>query len=292
MRAILAVMAALFASAPAAASAVVGRPVDGQIGFQPPATPVMQEIVAFHNLLLLIIMAVALFVTALLVYVIFRYNSAANRTPSKFSHNTMIEVIWTGVPVLILVVIAIPSFRLLYFQDVVPEADMTVKAVGYQWHWRYEIPDDGVDEYVSNMLGEDEVEDHGLYRLAVDSPLVVPAGATVRVLVTSDPGPTGVIHSWAVPSFGVREDAIPGRLNETWFRVDEPGAYYGQCAELCGRNHAFMPIEVRVVPRDVYARWADAAREDGGDGDVARQVLAEYETERAGRTRLAAAGQE
>ncbi len=295
MRALFAVLIAILSAAPAAAAPVMGRPVDGQLGFQEPATPVMERIVSFHDMLLVIITAISVLILALLVIVMLRFKKSSNPEPAKFSHNTLIEVIWTGVPVLILVVIAIPSFSLLYLQDRIPEADLTVKAVGYQWNWGYEYPDDGVFEYRSYMLEErpDDpaevdrfqryVEDPELYRLAVDSPLVVPAGATVRVLVTAG----DVIHNWAVPAFGIKMDAIPGRLNETWFRVDEPGTYYGQCSELCGVAHAFMPVQVEVVPQDVYDRWVASAASEGGDGDGPREILTAYFNERDGATRLA-----
>ncbi len=280
MRAIFAILAAAAAAAPAWADA----PVDKQIGFQPAATPVMEEITRFHNELLVIIFAVAGLVLALMLYAMVRYSKRANPTPSKFSHNTLVEVLWTGVPVLILIVIAVPSFKLLYLQDVIPEADMTIKAVGNQWYWQYEYPDDGDFSFASVMLSREEAASAGKPALlAVDQPMVAPAATTVRMIVTG----ADVIHNWAMPSFGIKMDAVPGRLNEAWFIVEEPGVYYGQCSELCGKDHAFMPIEVRIVPPNVYGDWSAAMA--GGDYDGADAVLAMYEDDRAGATRLAAA---
>jgi len=300
MRFVAVIFALLVTAAPALA-APAGYPVDGQIGFMEPVTPVMENIVAFHNLLLWIIGAITLLVLALLVWVMLRYNAKANPEPQKFSHNTTVEVIWTVVPVIILVVIAVPSFRLLYFQDTIPEpaaegvvaetgaddetlrtADLTIKVIGNQWNWTYEYPDHGGFDYVSNMVADADLQPGQHRNLSVDLPVVVPAGATVVVDVTA----SDVIHNWAMPSFGIKMDAIPGRLNKTWFRVEEEdaGVYYGQCSELCGRLHAFMPIEVHVVPQTVFDDWIAAAQEDPY---AAPQILAEYY---AGRdaTRLAA----
>jgi cytochrome c oxidase subunit 2 len=242
----------------AMAEPVAGQPVPWQMGFQKAATPVMAQINDFHNLVLVIITVIALFVLGLLIYVMIKFNAKANPTPSRTTHNTVIEVLWTVVPIMILVVIAIPSFRLLYYAVEVPaDADMTVKAIGQSWQWEYEYPDEGF-EFVAYMLQDDEREEGQPRLLATDNALVVPAGKKVRVLVTSD----DVIHSWAVPSFGVKIDAVPGRLNETWFEVSEPGTYYGQCSELCGANHAFMPIEVRVVSEAEYQAWLVMARDE------------------------------
>ena len=242
-------------AAAASAEPVAGQPVPWQMGFQKAATPVMEDINTFHNQLLILITVISVFVLGLLIYVMIKFNAKANPTPTKTTHNTVIEVLWTVVPVLILVVVAIPSLKLLYYAVEVPEADMTVKAIGQSWQWEYEYPDEGF-EFVAYMLQEDELEDGQPRLLATDNALVVPAGKTVRVQVTSD----DVIHAWAVPSFGVKVDAVPGRLNETWFKVDEPGTYYGQCSELCGANNAFMPIEVRVADEAEYQAWLVTAR--------------------------------
>lgn len=245
-------------AAVASAEPVAGQPVDWQMGFQKAVTPVMEEINDFHNLVLIIITVITVFVLGLLIYVMVKFNAKANPTPTRTTHNTLIEVLWTVVPVIILVVIAVPSFRLLYYAvEVPPDADMTVKAIGQSWQWEYEYPDEGF-EFVAYMLQEDELAEGQPRLLATDNAMVVPAGKTVRVLITSD----DVIHAWAVPSFGVKVDAVPGRLNETWFRVDEPGTYYGQCSELCGANHAFMPIEVKVVTEAEYQEWLAMAREE------------------------------
>lgn len=241
----------------ASAEPVAGQPVPWQMGFQKAVTPVMEEINDFHNLVMIIITLITVFVLGLLIYVMVKFNAKANPTPTRTTHNTVIEVLWTVVPVIILVVIAVPSFRLLYYAVEVPEADMTVKAIGQSWQWEYEYPEEGF-EFVAYMLQEDELEEGQPRLLATDNALVVPVGKTVRVQVTSD----DVIHAWAVPSFGVKVDAVPGRLNETWFRADVPGTYYGQCSELCGANHAFMPIEVRVVSEAEYQEWLVTAREE------------------------------
>jgi len=199
-----------------------------------------------------------LFVTALLIYVMIRFSAKNNPNPSKTTHNSLVEVIWTVVPVIILIVIAIPSFRILYTQQDIPiDADLTIKATGYQWYWGYEYPDNDGMYFDSLPLEEDELTEGKLRLLSVDNPLVVPAGAVVRVQVTS----SDVIHNWAVPSFGVKMDAIPGRLNETWFKVDNPGIYYGMCSELCGVRHAFMPIEVHVMEEADYQAWLVSASE-------------------------------
>ena len=264
-------------TAAAGAFATPGQPTDGALGMQHAATPIMERVTEFHSMLLVIIIAVTLLVMGLLFWVMFRYNRKANPEPSKNSHNTMLEVVWTALPVLILVIIAIPSFPLLYFQDEVPEADFTIKATGYQWYWGYEYPDQEVPEYISTMVPEEDLADGQLCNLSVDYPLVVPAGATVRLQVTAADG----IHNWAMPSFGTKMDAIPGRINETWFRVAEEGTYYGQCSELCGIRHAFMPIEVHVVSQEAFDAWVAA----GPGSDEANAVIAEYSAAR--ETRLA-----
>ncbi len=233
-------------------SAFAGEPAQPwQIAFQPAVTPVMEAITGFHNFLLWIITAIAVFVLSLLMYVFIRFNARANPTPQKFSHNTMIEVVWTMIPVLILVAISIPSMRLMFLQDVIPEADFTIKATGYQWYWGYEYPDHGGFGFYANMVPDDELQDDQLRLLATDAPLVVPVNATVRVVVTA----ADVIHNWAMPAFGIKMDAVPGRINETWFQVSEEGTYYGQCSELCGLRHAFMPIQVEVVSQAEFDAW-------------------------------------
>jgi cytochrome c oxidase subunit 2 len=239
------------------ALAVDGQPTKWQLGFQQSATPVMDKVVEFHNFLLIIIAAISAFVLVLLLIVMVRFNARANPTPSKTTHNTTLEVLWTVVPVVILVVIAVPSFRLLFLQQTIPPADLTVKATGRQWYWNYGYPDNNF-EFDSYMLQDKELKADQPRLLAVDNDLVVPVNKVVRVLVTADP--TGVIHAFAVPSFGVKIDAVPGRLNETWFQATREGIYYGQCSELCGKDHAFMPIAVRVVSEREYATWLEQAK--------------------------------
>jgi len=251
-------------------NALAAQPEKWGIGLQNSVTPVMDDIHWFNTFTLIIAVAVTVFVMLLLAIVALRFNARANPTPSKTSHNTFIEVAWTVVPILILVMIAIPSFRLLYKQLEIPEADLTIKATGYQWYWGYEYTDDGYDalSFDSVMLEDNErtakIEKLGVTEkevprlLAVDNQLVVPAGKIIRVQVTA----ADVIHSFAVPAFGIKVDAMPGRLNETWFEAREPGVYYGQCSELCGSRHAFMPISVRVVTPEQFETWAAAAKDD------------------------------
>lgn len=269
----------------AAMASVVGVPVDGQLGLQPAHTPVMEHITSFHNMMLIIITVISAIVLALLIWVMIRYNAKANPEPSKFSHNTLVEVIWTGIPILILIVIAVPSFRLLYFQDVLPEADFTIKTVGNQWNWTYIYPDHGEFEFVASMVADEDIANHPFdaYRnLTTDVPVVVPAGATVRMEVTA----SDVIHNWAMPAFGIKMDAIPGRLNETWFSVEDTGIYFGQCSEICGLRHSFMPIEVHVVPIEVFDAWVEAANADPYEASA---VLTAYYDDLRGGARLASA---
>ena len=250
--------AMIFVLAGGAALASGGQPTNWQMGLQQSATPVMDDIVWFHNFLLYLIAGVSAFVLVLLLIVVVKFNARANPTPTKTTHNTTIEVIWTVVPVLILVAIAVPSFRLLFLQQTIPPADLTVKATGkIGWYWNYEYPDSKF-AFDSYMLLDKELKSGQPRLLAVDNDLVVPVNKVVRVLVTSEP--TGVIHAFAVPSFGVKIDAVPGRINETWFKAVREGIYYGQCSELCGKNHAFMPIAVRVVSEKDYATWLEQAK--------------------------------
>lgn len=227
-----------------------------QIDTQAPATDLMANMISFHNLLLWIIGLVVLFVTILLLIVIFKYNAKANPVPAKFTHNTLIEIIWTVAPIMVLVIIAIPSFDLLYKQRVIPEPDFTIKVTGNQWYWSYEYPDHGDIAFDSVMIPEDELQEGQLRLLAVDNEVIVPVNKTVRLIVTG----ADVIHAWTIPSFGVKIDTIPGRLNEAWFKANREGIYYGQCSELCGKDHAFMPIAVRVVSDAEFAKWLEEAK--------------------------------
>ena len=249
----VAAMTAVWGLPALASEALVGQPTPGGIGLQPGVTPLKHDATFFHNAILLpIITAIVLFVLALLVWVMIRYNKKANPVPAKWSHNTVIEVVWTIVPVLILMVIAVFSFRLLFAYHDMPKPYMTVKATGYQWYWGYEYPDNGISEYVSNVLPEDKAKARKVpYLLAATEPLVVPVGKTVRVQVTG----ADVIHAFAVPAFGIISDAVPGRLNETWFKVEKAGVYYGNCRELCGIEHAYMPIEVHAVSQAEFDAW-------------------------------------
>jgi len=245
-------------------------PLPWQIGMQPPATPVKDRLQAFHNELLIIITLITIFVLGLLLYVIVRFHHQRNPVPTRTSHNTIIEMLWTVVPVLILVIIAIPSFKLMYFMDRVPNPDITIKVTGHQWYWSYEYPDQGGLTFDSNLIPEADLKPGQLRLLDVDNPLVVPVDTTIRVLVTG----TDVIHSWFVPSFGVQEYAIVGRLNESWMKVEHSGVYYGECNQICGVNHAFMPIKVEAVSKPDFQRWlVDAKKKfahDDKGGDAAR----------------------
>jgi cytochrome c oxidase subunit 2 len=243
-----------------AASAGYGQPSPWQLGFQHAATPVMENIVWFHDFLLWLMTAITLFVLVLLVIVFVRFNARANPTPSRTTHNTVLEVAWTLVPVIILVSIAVPSFKLLFLEQTVPTPDLTVKATGKQWYWSYSYPDSKF-EFDSLMLQDKDRKPDQPRLLAVDNAMVVPVNKVVHVQVIG----SDVIHSFAVPSFGIKIDAVPGRLNETWFKTTREGIYYGQCSELCGRDHAYMPIEVRVVSEQDYTAWLDQAKKKYAD---------------------------
>ncbi|MFT4276760.1 MAG: cytochrome c oxidase subunit II [Rhodopseudomonas sp.] len=235
------------------AFAEMGQPAPWEMTLQQPASPVMQNIVWFHSFLLWLITLITLFVAALLVIVVVKFNAKANPVPSKTTHHTLIEVAWTIVPVLILVAVAVPSFRLLFLELDIPKPDLTVKATGNQWNWTYTYPDDKI-EFTSIMLTDEErakMNPAPPRLLGVDNEMVVPVDKVVRIQTTA----ADVIHSWAVPSFGVKIDAVPGRLNEAWFKATKEGRYYGQCSELCGRDHAFMPIVVHVVNEQEYQAW-------------------------------------
>ncbi|HKM68688.1 MAG TPA: cytochrome c oxidase subunit II [Stellaceae bacterium] len=273
-RAVLVLAFAVFGIAAIAAVAGAAEPKPWQLGFQPPATPVMERLEAFHNGLwppglLVITFLIATFVMILLAVAMWRFNHRRHPVPTRTSHNTVIEMLWTVVPVLILVLIAIPSFKLMYYMDRVPNPEMTIKVTGHQWYWSYEYPDQGGLAFDSNIIPEDQLKSGQKRLLDVDNPLVVPADTIIRVLVTG----TDVIHSWFVPSFGVQEYAIVGRLNESWMKIDHAGTYYGQCNQICGVNHAFMPIKVEAVSKDAFQHWLiDAkkkfARHDDGTGTV------------------------
>jgi cytochrome c oxidase subunit 2 len=234
-----------------------GQPSPWQLGFQQSATPVMDNIAWFHDILLITITLITVFVLALLVIIAVRFNNRANPTPSRTTHHTLLEVAWTVIPVIILVFIAVPSFRLLFFQLNIPQADLTIKATGKQWFWTYNYPDNGKFEFDSLMLQDKDRKPDQPRLLAVDNELVVPVNKVVRMQVIG----ADVIHAFAVPSFGIKIDAVPGRLNETWFKAEREGVYYGQCSELCGKDHAFMPIAVRVVKEAEFNAWVEQAKQ-------------------------------
>jgi len=260
------------------ARADYGKPSPWQTGLQGSASPVMDNLTSFHNFLLVIITLITIFVLGLLVTVIVKFNARANPMPTRTTHNTLLEVLWTVVPVLILVVIALPSFKLLFYQLDLPPADLTVKATGKQWYWSYTYPDSKF-EFDSLMLQDADRQKLNPVPprlLGVDNAMVVPVNKVVRVQAIG----ADVIHAFAVPSFGVKIDAIPGRLNETWFKASREGIYYGQCSELCGKDHAFMPIEVHVVSERAFATWLEDAKKKyasdqrPGAGAVATAELA------------------
>lgn len=257
----------------AAAAEIRGEPHNWELGMQQAASPTMEALEHFHNYMLVpLITGISSFVLVLLLIVMIRFNRRANPVPSKNSHNTLIEVIWTGVPVAILVVVAIPSFRLLFFEAKVPTPDVTIKATGNVWNWDYEYPDLGDITFKANIIPDNEIKGGEIRLLSTDYKVVVPVNKVVHILTTSN----DVIHSWAVPSFGVKIDAVPGRLNETWFKAEREGIYFGECSELCGKDHSRMPIEVHVVSDALFKKWAEAAKTDV---DQAATLLAAAEGE-------------
>lgn len=253
-----------------AAFAELGQPAPWEWTLQQSGSPVMDNIVWFHNFLFVLITLITLFVLALLVIVVIKFNAKANPVPSRTTHNTLIEVAWTLVPVLILVGISVPSFRLLFLELDIPKADLTVKATGKQWYWSYAYPDNGKFEFDSLMA-----QDKQPRLLGVDNEMVVPVNKVIRVQTTG----ADVIHAFALPAFGVKIDAIPGRLNETWFKATKTGMYYGQCSELCGKDHAFMPIAIRVVDDQEFASWVEAAKKKYASGGTSTYASAAGSTQ-------------
>ncbi len=242
-----------------------GKPHPWETGFQQAFSPTMERVNDFHNLLLVIITGICLVVLSLLAFVIFRFNARRNPKPSRTAHNTLLEVMWTIVPIMILVVIAVPSFRLLYFADRTQDAEVTLKAIGHQWYWTYEYPDNGNIVFDSFMVPAEDLKPGEPRLLETDNAVVLPVDTNIRLLTTA----TDVLHSWAMPAMGVKLDAIPGRVNETWFRIEEEGTYYGQCSELCGINHAFMPIEIEAVSRQAFAEWVEKQKTAQAGGEEA-----------------------
>ncbi len=251
--------------------ATAQSPQPWQLNLQEAATPMAERLGSFHDMLLVIIFAIAIFVLLLLVWVVIRYNAHANPKPSQFTHNVLIEVLWTVIPVAILVVIAIPSFQLLYYQDRIENPDMTLKVTGRQWYWDYEYPDHEGIAFSSYPLGEDELNpaQGDIRLLSTDNKVVLPIDTNIQILMTGG----DVIHSWTIPAFGVKIDAIPGRLNETWVRIEKPGTYYGQCSEICGKDHAFMPIEVKAVTKEEFEQWVEQAKEEFASIDADFQPI-------------------
>lgn len=259
LHAIAAWAAMLVYSLPAAAETpdapVIGAPKEWGLSFQPSASPVKHDMVWFHNHLLLpVITVITVFVMLLLLFVMIRFNAKANPKPSKTTHNTMLEVVWTLVPVIILVIIVVPSMKLLYKADKTSDAEMTLNVKGYQWYWGYQYPDHGDIEFSSNLVPEKDLKPGQVRLLSTDNPVVLPVDTNIRILVTAN----DVIHSWAMPALGVKMDAVPGRTNETWTRIEKEGTYFGQCSEICGINHGFMPIEIRAVSKEAFAKWVVA----------------------------------
>ncbi|MBP2226985.1 cytochrome c oxidase subunit 2 [Azospirillum agricola] len=260
----------------AGGSALANEPHPWQFGLQEPASPVKHLMDSFHSLLTVIITLIVIFVAALLAYCVVRFNAKANPVPSKTSHHTLLEVAWTVLPVIILIVVAVPSFKLLYVAERVPEADMTIKVTGRQWYWDYEYPDHGNIAFSSYMIQDADLKPGQRRLLEVDNRVVVPVNSTVRLLVTAG----DVIHSWAIPSFGVKKDGVPGRINETWFKAEREGVYYGQCSEICGTNHGYMPIAVEVVSKENFDAWVAKTKTAMGTGsrDVAQLPAASTAT--------------
>jgi len=248
--------------------AMASSPLPWQKDFQPAVTSVMKDVHEFHDLLLVIITLITIFVLVLLLYTMWKFSAKRNPVPSKTTHHAMLEMAWTIVPVIILVVIAVPSFKLLYKADTIPKVEMTVKAIGNQWNWGYEYPDHGNFSFVASIVKDADLKKWAKENnvknpkrlLESDAEVVVPVNTNVRVQVTSN----DVLHAWAVPAFGVKIDAVPGRLNQTWFNVNKVGTYYGQCSELCGQEHGFMPIKVRVVSKAAFSDWVTAQRKAAG----------------------------
>jgi len=254
---VTAAFVALLGGAGSVLAQVVAEPKPWEINLQPAYSPVMEKVHDFHNLLLVIIVSVVVLVLGILGYVMYRFSAKRNPVPSKTSHNTMLEVLWTAVPIMILVIIAIPSLRLLYFSAKATDPEMTLKVTGHQWYWSYTYPDQEDMTFDSIPIADDQLEPGQPRLLAVDNPVVLPVDTSVQILVTAD----DVIHNFAVPALGLKKDAVPGRINETWVKITEPGTYYGMCSELCGVNHYFMPIQIEALSKEDYQAWTEQAKE-------------------------------
>ncbi len=255
-RRMAAISSALLLMACTATAAMAQSPTPWEIGMQPGFSPVKRDIIAMHDLVLVIITLITLFVAGLLAVVLYRFDAKRNPVPSRVSHNTLLEVTWTVVPILILVVIAIPSFRLMFYEDRTHDPDLTLKVTAHQWYWEYTYPDQGGLDIESRYIPDDQLKPGQKRMLEVDNPLVLPVGKNIRILETS----SDVIHSFFIPSLGVQRYAIPGRLIETWVRIDKPGQYYGECNQVCGTNHSLMPISIRALSPEEFAVWAKQAK--------------------------------
>lgn len=282
-------LAALFSLgflAPALAQEAAHNATPWSFLTQAAASPSAERIHEFHDMLVYIIISITLFVLALLIIVIVRFNKRSNPVPSKTTHNVLLEVLWTALPVVILIIIAIPSFKLLYYVDRTENPEMTIKVTGYQWYWGYEYPDHGGINFMSYMIPEDEInsEEGQLRLLSTDRAVVLPVNKNIQIDVTA----ADVLHSWAVPALGVKTDSVPGRLNSTWFKITKPGTYFGQCSELCGKDHAYMPIEIRAVSEEEFEQWV---LEQGGTmpADTLTEEEADVDNE---NTAIGAAGEE
>jgi cytochrome c oxidase subunit 2 len=274
---VLAPLGALLLLATTGSAFAAEGPRPWQMVFRDAATPTMEKITEFHDLLFIIIVVITLFVLALLLYVAVKFNEKANPTPSKTTHNALLEVAWTTIPIIILVVIAVPSFKLLYFADSTKDAEMTLKVTGHQWYWSYTYPDHDGLEFDSNIVAEEDLKKGQKRMLTVDNEVVLPVNTNVRLLFASD----DVIHNWAVPAFGLKLDATPGRVNETWTRVTREGTFYGMCSELCGVSHGFMPINVRVVSKEAFKRWIIEAKKKYASTDGDKSVRTAEATDNA-----------
>ena len=231
---------------------------DWQLGFQKPASDHMQNIFDLHNFVLIMMTAITIFVLILLIYVAIRFRKSANPNPSKRTHNALLETLWTAIPVIILIFMAVPSFKLLYEQDVIPEADMTIKVIGHQWYWEYQYPEHDDLSFESYLVPDNELKEGEPRLLTVDNRLVLPVNKNIHVLITAG----DVLHSFAMPSLGVKRDAVPGRLNETWMRIDRPGIYRGQCSEICGTGHGYMPVVIEALSENDFVAWVNKAKNE------------------------------
>ena len=254
----LVALAAVFAGVYGVQSATAAEPKNWQLGFQEAATPTMEKIDGFHDFVTIIATVIAVFVMVLLLIVIFRFNEKSNPTPTTTTHHLPLEIAWTVIPIIILVVMAIPSFKLMYFADRVDNPDMTLKIIGRQWYWSYEYPDHGNFTFDANIVSEEDLaKDSSLKRnMDTDERVVLPVGKKIQLLMTA----SDVLHNWGVPAFGIKLDTVPGRLNETWVQINKPGVYYGFCSELCGVNHAYMPITVEAVSPKAFEQWVKQAQ--------------------------------